>query len=177
MLQVPSHFESDRLVLRKFREQDASDVFNQYAGNPKATKFVSWPTHKTLEDTRNYLKYAIDSWDKGTDHSYAIIEKTSQNLIGGTGFVNEDGKVYLGYILAVSAWGKGYATEATQTLAEWLRQQPEIYRVWAVCDTEHRSSARVLEKSGFVREALITNWCRFPNQENRPKDCFFYVLS
>lgn len=76
-------------------------------------------------------------------------------------------------ILTQSAWGKGYATEAAKTLVAWLRKQPEIYRIWAICDAEHDASARVLEKSGFVREAVIRNWCRFPNQSNKAKDCFF----
>lgn len=176
MLNVPPHFESERLVLRKFIPADASDIFHKYAGDPMATKFVSWPTHKTLEDSKTYLKYAIDAWDMGTDHSYAIVEKPSNSLIGSTGFVNEGGRVYIGYILAVSAWGKGYATEATQMLVEWLGNQPEIYRIWAACDVEHQPSARVLEKSGFVREGVIRYWCRFPNQENKAKDCFFYVV-
>ncbi len=177
MLQVPHHFESERLVLRKFLPEDAAMIFFQYAGNPRATKFVSWPTHQTMEDTRDYLKYAGDAWRKGVDFSFAIIEKSSNKLIGGTGFVNEDGKVYLGYILAETAWGKGYATEATQTLVAWLKAQRQIYRIWAICDAEHGPSIRVLEKSGFIQEALIRKWCRFPNQNNLAKDCFFYLWS
>lgn len=173
---MPPHIECDRLLLRRFKLSDASAIFNGFASDPGATKYVSWPTHKTIEDTYAYLKHASESWEKGAGYYYGIIEKTSGDLVGSAGFVNESGKVFIGYILAATAWGKGYATEAAKALVTLLDQDQTYYRIWACCDAEHDASAKVLRKIGMRREALIKNWCLFPNQGNKPKDCLFFVL-
>ena len=82
----------------------------------------------------------------------------------------------MGYIIAKPYWVRGLATEAVRTMLSWLRNQPQIYRVWAVTDQENKASGRVLTKAGMRREALIKNWIQFINQGNRAKDCDFYVM-
>lgn len=57
-------------------------------------------------------------------------------------------RVELGYVLARAFWGNGYMPEAAEAIVTWALNQPEIYRVWAVCNTENTASARVLEKVG-----------------------------
>jgi [ribosomal protein S5]-alanine N-acetyltransferase len=47
-----------------------------------------------------------------------------------------------------------------------------VFRIGAVCDVEHISSARVLEKSGFVREGLLRRWLLHPNISEEPRDCY-----
>jgi len=42
-------------------------------------------------------------------------------------------------------------TEAVQKVVDWALKQPEIYRVWAVCDVDNVGSARVMAKAGMTR--------------------------
>ncbi len=42
---------TDRLLLRKFK---AEDMF-EYASEPDVSKFIPWETHKTMEDTYEFL--------------------------------------------------------------------------------------------------------------------------
>ncbi len=65
-------------------------------------------------------------------------------------------------------------TEAATALAEWCLGQHEIFRVWAVCDTENTGSARVLEKSHFQREGLLRRWAVHPNKSPQPQDVYVY---
>jgi len=51
----------------------------------------------------------------------------------------------------------------------------EVIRIGAVCDVENIGSARVLEKSGFVREGLLRRWLIHPNISDEPRDCYSYA--
>jgi RimJ/RimL family protein N-acetyltransferase len=50
---------------------------------------------------------------------------------------------------------KGYATEATQLMVDYLFLSKEIMRIQAIVDVENITSQRVLEKSGFQREGTV----------------------
>ena len=66
-------------------------------------------------------------------------------------------------------------TEALEPLVNWAIAQPDIYRVWAVCDIENLASARVLEKLGMTREGRLHRWLVHPNISDEPRDCFCYA--
>ena len=51
-------FETDRLILRKLSINDDNDMF-QYTSNPDVSKYTTWHEHKSLEDTRDFLKRII----------------------------------------------------------------------------------------------------------------------
>ena len=62
------------------------------------------------------------------------------------------GEAELGYRLAASAWGQGYAVEAARALIDRARQDAGIRRVIATTYEENLASQRVLEKLGFSIE-------------------------
>jgi RimJ/RimL family protein N-acetyltransferase len=61
----------------------------------------------------------------------------------------------IGFLLNRRFWGHGYAGEAASAVVDWVFTIPNIYKVWATCDTENAASARVLEKLGFEREKIL----------------------
>ena len=68
-------------------------------------------------------------------------------------------------------------TEAVSELTHWFLEQPEVFRVWALCDIENQASARVLERSGFEMEGTLRRWLIHPNVSPEPRDalCFSIV--
>lgn len=64
--------------------------------------------------------------------------------------------------------------EAVAEVAEWMLKQPEVCRVWAVCDIENVASARTLEKANFEREGILRRWIVHPNRSSEPRDCYVY---
>ena len=50
---------------------------------------------------------------------------------------------------------KGYATEATQLMVDYLFLSKEIARIQAVVEVRNVASQRALEKAGFQREGTI----------------------
>lgn len=174
-LPMPAVIETERLSLQRLRYEYAEEIFYAYASKPEATRFVSWPTHRSVDDTRRYLKYAIDAWNLGIDYSYAVRLKNGP-LIGSIGVQHEDGKIQLGYITSPTHWGNGYTTEACLGLLAILKDRDDIYRICSFVDTENIASINVLRKCGMVEEARLPKWFRFVNQGNRPKDCLMFRL-
>jgi RimJ/RimL family protein N-acetyltransferase len=66
-------------------------------------------------------------------------------------------------------------TEALTEIARWALRQDGVFRIAAVCDVENAGSARVMEKSGLVREGLQRRLMIHPNISDAPRDCFSYA--
>lgn len=175
-LDLPIQIFTERLMLQKLRYEEAEEIFYCYASKPEATRYMSWPTHQSLNDTRAFLHYAAEGWKSGSDYSYSIRLVKNNRLIGSFGIINNDGRLQFGYILSPTQWGKGYATEAGKKMMETLRAQPGIHRIQTFTDIDNKASANVLRKCGLVEESRVANSFRFINQGNQPKDCIHFVL-
>ncbi|HEY4441387.1 MAG TPA: GNAT family N-acetyltransferase [Candidatus Elarobacter sp.] len=64
-----------------------------------------------------------------------------------------DGAVEIGYGMAPSRWGRGYATAAVAAMLDVAQADPDVHVVVAETDPSNAASARVLEKNGFERVA------------------------
>lgn len=82
----------------------------------------------------------------------------------------------IGYVLGRSFWGQGYMTEVVQHVVRWGLDQPHLYRVWAVCDTDNHASRRVLEKAGMQCEGILRRWIR-PYASPEPQDTYCYAVT
>lgn len=174
-LPIPARIETDRLVLQRLRYEDAEEIFYAYASKPEATKFLSWITHRSVDDTRAFLSYAVESWNLGTDYSYSIRLKNGM-LIGSIGLVHDDGKIQVGYVLSPGHWHKGYMTESCKKILSVLRRMHGVYRIGTFVDADNIASIKVLEKCGMTEEARLPKWFRFVNQNNQPKDCLLFRM-
>lgn len=168
--------ESERLWITRLRYEDAEEIFYAYASKPEATRYVSWPTHESVEDTRSFLVYARAAWERGSDYSFSLRLKSTNRLIGSIGLIHDEGKIQFGYILSPQQWGMGYATEACRTVLAVIRSLPGIYRISTFVDVENMASVRVLQKAGLVQEARLEKWFRFVNQGGQPKDCLLFKI-
>ena len=175
-LYLPKQLFTERLSIQKLRYEEAEEIFYSYASKAEATRYMSWATHQSIEDTRSFLKYAVEGWETGTDYSYSIRLSNSARFIGSFGIINENGKIQFGYILSPTQWGNGYATEVCKCMMDMLRNNRGVFRVQTFTDVDNTVSAKVLLKSGLVEEARLKNWYRFVNQENRAKDCIHFRL-
>lgn len=172
---MPESFATERLNARRFRREDAEEIFYTYAGKPEATKFVSWPTHQGLRDTHAFLDYALTGWALGTDFSYGIRHQ-GHRLVGSCGVMNDNGMLQFGYILSPTQWGKGYATEICRKLMQILMGLDGVRGIGTFVDVENEASANVLRKSGLVEIERREKWFRFVNQQNLEKDCLVFRL-
>lgn len=146
---------TERLFIRHFRILDIEPMYQVFSdadvmhyGNGVQTK----------EWVQNWLYTCLEQyypiWGFGP---YAVTERFNLNVLGYCGlffFSNVNGKpeIEIGYRLAKSAWGKGYATEAARAVSNFAFTQLGIKRLIAMIDPSNVASIRVAEKIGMHYE-------------------------
>ncbi len=177
-LKFPEVIETERLILRRLRPEDAEQIFYVYASKPEATKYVVWPTHKSIEDARTFLRYSDLGWRKAVEFNYGIFLKKSGRMVGSIGAIfKEPDAIQMGYILGPVHWYLGIATEACKVFIKTIEATKGVSRIDSFVDSDNVASAKVLLKSGFVENTLEKMTLRFVNQNNQKKECrLFYLL-
>jgi [ribosomal protein S5]-alanine N-acetyltransferase len=162
-MNAPERLKTARLLLRKPRRADAELIFTRYAADSEVTKFLSWPQHVSIEQTRAFLEYSDRQWERWPAGPYLIEDLKDARLLGSTGFAFENPqRAVTGYVLAKDSWGIGYATEALHAIVR-LAETFRIAELFALCHPDHEASYRVLEKCGFVRQLELVQAAQFPN--------------
>lgn len=176
MTVLPQQLTTARLLLRAPAAADAQAIFERYASDPDVTRYLSWPTHRTLEDTRAFLGASARAWAETGSGPYLVLAHGGQ-LLGGTGLTRETAyRAETGYVFARDAWGFGFATEALRALVSLAFSLGALRRLHATCHADHQASARVLEKAGFVREGRLRSHLLFPNLGvTSPSDVLLYA--
>jgi [ribosomal protein S5]-alanine N-acetyltransferase len=171
--------ETERLLLRRPRQSDAQAIFHGFASKQEVTRYLSWPTHRSVADTLAFLSMSDDEWQRWPAGPYLVFSRENgkpSTLLGSSGlFYKSPVRAVTGYVFAREAWGQGYATESLRAMIEVARQTG-VERLEAICHAEHASSANVLEKCGFSREEVNREHFVFPNLKPQKKcDVFSYV--
>jgi len=175
-MKPPETFVTDRLRLRLPALSDADAIFNTYATDPEVTRYMIWQPHKSIEETNSFLARCAEGWLTRNEFPWAITLKESGELIGMLGLRIREFKADLGYCLARKFWGKGFAAEAATAIVNWALAQPQIFRVWAMCDVDNLASARVLEKVGMTREGIMRRSQMHPGVSDEPRDSYCYAI-
>ncbi|NLX49846.1 MAG: GNAT family N-acetyltransferase [Methanospirillum sp.] len=141
-------------VLLDWRPEDAPSLA-RHGDSPgiAATMRDGFPVPYTLEDAHAFIGAATGPGG----HLYLAIELDGE-AVGGIG-VRPLGDVYcrtaeIGYWLSASCRGRGIATDAVRALVPVAFRRFEILRLQAGVFSNNPASMRVLEKAGFVREAV-----------------------
>jgi len=144
--------ETERLVLRPLREDDADALHPMYA-DAEANTYGSHPATTTLEESRERVAKAVASADW---RAWAVTLKGDDTAIGTVAsYEKRQGKVTeIGYVLKRSHWGHGYVTEAVAGLIDQLFAEGQR-RVFADTDPDNAPSIAVLKRLGFTLEATL----------------------
>lgn len=152
--------ETERLVLRRFRMGDMEDVF-EYASDPEVTRFVVFETHRTLDDTREFLERVLS---RGLDSgvlTFAVEVKESWKVIGNCSIwvVDDRSKrAEVGYAINPAYRGKGYAPEALRAVIELGFGVLELNRIAGLAMLDNPASVRVMEKAGMKYEGTLREY-------------------
>ena len=145
-----------RLVLRRFKADDAEAMYAQWASDPRVTETVTWYPHKDVEETKALLKTWVKAYENPWTYRWAI-ETKDGTLIGSIDFVSfsdthQSGEV--GYCLAYDYWNQGLATEALEQLIAFMFDQVGLNRIEAKYLVGNPASKRVMEKVGMQFEGV-----------------------
>lgn len=149
--------ETPRLFLRPMTMRDAADIYD-YSRDKEVARHVLWDAHRSLADSREYLRFMLRQYRDGRPSSYGIVLKTTGRLVGTIGFMwlsEENSTVEVGYSLARSQWGKGLTTEALHALIDMTFTYLRVHRIEAQHDLANPASGRVMLKCGMRQEGVL----------------------
>jgi len=148
---------TDRLVLRRFRPDDA-ETLAAYRSDPDVARYQSWDAPYPVRKAR----YAIESMAAADPaqpgwFQYAVELTAERALIGDVGVNLHDNRMQaeIGYTVAPRWQGRGHATAAVRAVLDHLFRVQGLHRVSAECDARNLASVRLLERIGFRREGLL----------------------
>ena len=142
--------ETERLNLRLIRPSDAEHIYRTWASDPEVTRYLTWQTHESPEDTRKIVDMWVSEYEKEDTCRWGIERKSDGVLMGmidAVGFRN--GVPAIGYCLGRAYWNNGYMTEALKAvISELFTEGFDAVTIEAV--VENIGSNRVIEKAGFI---------------------------
>ena len=172
---APEHFSTARLIIRKPNLSDSPRLFDAYAKDPEVAHYMVWQPHTHIESFERWLDSTIKEFGTNGRSDYVVTRREDEDEpIGMISMRINKHSAEFGYVLQKSCWGFGYAPEALKSLVDWALSQSEIYRAWAFCHVANNRSARVMEKAGLTREALLRAWFVYPNLAPTPQDVLTY---
>ena len=172
---LPETFRTTRLLLRPVAVGDAAAIFETYAQDEEVARYVIWRPHRNREETQAYIERCVAT-SSTVERIYLLVGNDDHIVRGALALRRRaPHRLDCGYVLARRWWGQGLITETLSEVAIWALLQPSIFRIGAVCDVDNIGSARVLEKSGFVREGVLQRWLVHPNISDEPRDCYSYA--
>ncbi|MCL2397304.1 MAG: GNAT family N-acetyltransferase [Defluviitaleaceae bacterium] len=140
---------TERLVLRKFEEGDATDIL-EYASDAETIANLIWEGSTTIEEA----KANIYDFYWSRNGIWAIRHAESGKVIGciDLRLAHDDDKATFGYVLNRNYWGHGYMTEALKVVLRLCFEQLKLNRVEANHFDGNAASGRVMEKAGMTYE-------------------------
>lgn len=159
--------ETDRLILRPWRESDLSDLY-EYAKVDGVGQMAGWNPHKSMEESKFILDLFIR--EKKT---LALELKENGKVIGSIGLEEIEDELdrpeqmgrEIGYVLSKTYWGRGLMSEAVNAVIDYCFSKLKLD--WLTCGhfIWNHQSRRVVEKCGFQYVKNVIRSTRYETQE------------
>jgi RimJ/RimL family protein N-acetyltransferase len=139
--------ETERLVLRMFRESD-TDAYAEMMADPEVMRFLGKPLSRA-EAWRNMAMVIGHRQLRGYGF-WAVEERASGELVGRVGCWRPEGwpGFEIGWTLRRAYWGRGYATEAARASITHAFTSLRQSRVISLIAPDNHNSIRVAERLG-----------------------------
>lgn len=151
--------ESPRLLLRRFREDDAQE-FYLYRSDERVYRYQGegWES-LTPEGALAFVaeQSLAEPGIPGAWFQIAVEEKASNRLIGDCGVYTQPGggQATVGITVSPDCQRQGFALETLECLLGYLFETLGMQKVTAEADARNAASIGLLEKAGFLREAYL----------------------
>lgn len=139
--------ETERLILRKFTENDLK-AFYQIYSDEEVNTFLPWFPLKTMEEARRFYESSCETkYREKNAYNYAACLKKDNIPIGYIN-VSMDNSFDFGYGLRKEFWHRGIITEAGKAVVEQLRKDGIPY-ITATHDINNPRSGGVMKQLGM----------------------------
>jgi RimJ/RimL family protein N-acetyltransferase len=169
---VPIDLQGERCRVRPWTHADAGSLV-EHANDIEIARHLRdrFPHPYTARDARDFLKHAAAAQDPSN-----LAIEVEGRAVGAIGYVPgtdvERFSAEIGYWLGKAFWGRGIGTEALGLVTEHAFRELNFLRLFALPFADNAPSIRILEKAGYVREALLRSSCV---KYGEPKDQLLYA--
>lgn len=147
--------ETERLILRAHRLPDMNACATLWA-DPTVTRYIGGRPFTREEVWARLLRYT-GHWPLLGYGYWAIEEKGTGEFVGELGFADcrrdlgrpLEGTPEIGWVLATSQHGRGYATEAVRAVLGWGDANLGVTRTICLIHPDNLASIRLAEKFGY----------------------------
>jgi ribosomal-protein-alanine N-acetyltransferase len=150
--------ETERLVLRALRSDDAQTVARLAGRREIAHTTISIPHPYSVEQAREWIATHAGQGSPSKERVLGITTKADDQLIGAVSLREidtEHSQAEMGFWIGVDRWGKGYAAEAARAVIAYAFGELKLNRVYAHHMARNPASGRVLEKIGMKWEGVL----------------------
>ena len=168
--------ETERLILRRFVNEDALSMYQNWAADKEVTKYLTWPPHPNQEVSRKVVEDWVKAYDSKNYYHWAIIPKEKGEPVGSITVVHMNEEIsmaHIGYCIGKTWWNNGITSEACKAVMDFLFDIVNVNRIEALHDPLNPNSGKVMEKCGLKYEGTL----RSADQNNQGIcDACYYAL-
>jgi ribosomal-protein-alanine N-acetyltransferase len=138
-----------RLILRKFKKEDAADVL-EYASDAETMRFLVWNGLSTVEDAVAAIVNVY--WARAGIFAITLEGKCIGCI--DLRLCPEHERAGFGYVLNRAYWNRGYMTEALNAVLALCFEKLELNRVESMHYVGNEGSGAVMQKCGMKKEGV-----------------------
>jgi RimJ/RimL family protein N-acetyltransferase len=142
--------ETERLMLRPFREDDLDD-FAKMCADPEVMRYISLDGNP-FNRIQTWIAIAgmLGHWQLRGYGMWAVEERKAGHLMGRIGFMNPEGwpGFELQWMLGRPFWGQGFATEGAKAALEYAFLELRQNHVISMIHPKNTRSIRLAERLG-----------------------------
>lgn len=153
---LPTLF-TPRLTLRPVRMSDAADLY-EYSRDPEVARHVLWDAHRSIHQTRAYIRYLLRQYRNAAPSTFAIALRDTGKVVGTIGFMwvqPENRSAEVGYSLSRAFWNQGYMSEALRAVVDFGFGQLGLNRIEAQHECDNPASGHVMQNAGMRHEGTL----------------------
>jgi RimJ/RimL family protein N-acetyltransferase len=146
--------ETDRLILRMFREEDF-EAYAKICADPDVMRYLGEGKPLTHSEAWRQMAMILGHWRLRGYGFWAVEERATGDLIGRIGHFNPEGwpGFELGWVLGKPYWGRGYATEGARRALQYAFTEMGRDHVITLIYPPNAASIRVAERIGETLES------------------------
>ena len=159
LLEIPTAFETERLLLRRYQAGDGAAFYAMMQRNKDhlADELDPEELEVTEETAEIHVRQLAVDWLARKQFRLSLWEKATQMFVGEIhiGVVSWDvPELEIGYFVIKEREGQGIITEAVKATLQFIFTHFQAHKVSIRCNDTNPKSARVAERCGFVKEGL-----------------------
>jgi len=153
--QIPVRIETQRLILRTFRDADWVDLHALFS-DPECTRYTILRTLTEGESWR-MLATLVGHWQLRGYGPYAVEEKATGKVLGPVGlwYPNDWPEPEIKWAISRLYWGRGYASEAARAVKKMAASQLPETSLISLIVSDNERSIRLARALGATFESAM----------------------